>query len=111
VSTIRSHRIMIAAVVAVTVGCLAVGAVLYGDEFHVAATGKDTRPGTKEQPLATLDAARDAARNAKTSPHRIVLMPGEHFLDEPLALDARDNGGWPSLSLERGIDPLGGTLA
>ena len=101
-STIRSHRIMIAAAIAVTLGCLAVGAVLYGQEFYVAATGKDTSPGTKEQPLATLEAARDVARKAKAGPHRMVLMPGEYFLDKPLALDARDNG----LTIEAGTGGL-----
>jgi hypothetical protein len=60
--------------------------------FYVAPKGKDTSPGTKEQPLATLEAARDAARKASDSPHRIVVMPGEYFLTKPLELDARDNG-------------------
>jgi hypothetical protein len=75
---------------------------LYGSEFYVAPTGKDTSPGTKEQPLATLEAAWDAARKVKAGPHRIVLMPGEYFLDKPLALDARDNG----LTIEAGTGGL-----
>ena len=60
--------------------------------FHVAPNGKDTNPGTKDQPLATLEAACDAARKASDGPHRVVVMPGEYFLASPLELDARDNG-------------------
>lgn len=60
--------------------------------FHVAPGGNDTNAGTKEKPLATLEAARDAARKADAGSRRIVVMPGEYFLEQPLALDARDNG-------------------
>lgn len=60
--------------------------------FHVAPNGNDTNAGSKEKPLATLEAARDAARKADVGPRRIVVMPGELFLEQPLVLDARDNG-------------------
>jgi hypothetical protein len=60
--------------------------------FHVAPGGNDTNAGTKEKPLATLEAARDAARKADAGSRRIVVMPGEYFLAQPLVLDARDNG-------------------
>ena len=66
-------------------GCLATTLV-------VAPNGNDTNPGTKEQPLATLVAARDAARKAGAGPHTITVMPGEYFLEQGLELDARDNG-------------------
>lgn len=66
--------------------------VLFGATFFVAPGGKDTQPGTKEQPLASVEAARDAARKAADGPHRIVVTPGEYFLSKPLELDARDNG-------------------
>ncbi len=36
-------------------------------EFHVAADGNDTQPGTPAQPFATLEAAQRAARNALAS--------------------------------------------
>ena len=61
-------------------------------DFYVAPTGSDDNPGTKDQPLATLGAARDAARTAGAGPHRIIVMPGDYFLAQTLELDARDNG-------------------
>lgn len=60
--------------------------------FHVAPGGDDTNAGTEQQPFATLEAARDAARKAGTGPHRIAVMPGEYFLHRPVEFDARDNG-------------------
>ncbi|HUT90025.1 MAG TPA: hypothetical protein VMY37_11040 [Thermoguttaceae bacterium] len=77
---------------------IAISASAHGATFVVAPSGKDDHPGTKEQPLATLEAARDAARKAGAGPHRIVVMPGECFLTETFELDARDNG----LTIEAG---------
>ena len=74
--------------------------------FTVAPDGQDTNPGTAERPFATLEAARDAARNAADGPHRIVVMPGEYFLGSPLVLDWRDNG----LTIEAGEDAAGHVL-
>ncbi|MEN6493358.1 MAG: right-handed parallel beta-helix repeat-containing protein [Thermoguttaceae bacterium] len=84
--------------VSTVLGVLAVAEVLQGATFVVAPNGKDTNPGTAEQPLATLEAARDAARKSKDGPHCIKVMPGEYFLAKPLELDARDNG----LTIEAG---------
>jgi hypothetical protein len=61
-------------------------------DFYVAPNGNDSRSGSADQPMATISAARDAARKAGAGPHRIVVMPGEYFLDKTLELDARDNG-------------------
>jgi len=61
-------------------------------ELFVAPGGRDDQPGTREQPLATLAAARDAARKAEAGPHRIAVMPGEYFLAETLEVDGRDSG-------------------
>lgn len=63
-----------------------------GANFHVAPNGDDSRPGTKEQPLATLTAARDAARKAGAGPHRMVLLPGDYYLAKPFELTAQDSG-------------------
>lgn len=60
--------------------------------FFVAPGGNDQAPGTKDRPLASLEAARDAARKAGAGPHRIVLLPGDYFLTRTLELDPRDNG-------------------
>jgi hypothetical protein len=81
-----------------TACCVTIGTPVIGAEFYVAPIGKDSSPGTKEQPLATLEAARDAARKVEAGPHRTVLVPGEYFLDKPFELDARDNG----LTIEAG---------
>lgn len=80
-----------------------------GATFHVAPTGSDAQPGTAEQPLATLEAARDAARKAQGGPHRIVLMPGDYFLAQPLELDARDNGLTLEAGEEGSVTLYGGT--
>jgi hypothetical protein len=81
------------------VGCIAAallitlaGDVLPAATFVVSPNGKDTQPGTAAQPLATLEAARDAARKTPGGPHKISVLPGDYFLSKPLELDARDNG-------------------
>src|ERR1035441_824030 len=60
-------------------------------DFYVAPDGNDHHNGSTDQPLATIQAARDAARKAGTGPHRIVVLAGEYFLDKTIELDARDN--------------------
>jgi hypothetical protein len=50
--------------------------------FYLAPGGKDTNPGSKEQPLATFEAARDVARKTAGGPHRIVVLPGEFAYDD-----------------------------
>jgi len=76
----------------VVVVSLATGAQLPAATFYMASNGQDTNPGTVERPLATLAAARDAARKAGAGPHRIVVTPGEYYLEQPVAFDAHDNG-------------------
>jgi hypothetical protein len=66
--------------------------------FVVAPGGRDDGPATEQQPLATVEAARDRARRAGAGPHRITLLPGDYFLTKTLELDSRDNG----LSIEAG---------
>ncbi|NLF69492.1 MAG: hypothetical protein GX575_10610 [Candidatus Anammoximicrobium sp.] len=78
--------------VAVWLAVLATGGVSPAATIVVAPGGHDGNPGTAEQPVATLAAARDAARRAGAGPHRIAVTAGEYFLATPLDLDARDNG-------------------
>jgi hypothetical protein len=85
---LRRAMLAILFAVSVTLATDSVSAVT----FFVAPTGKPGNAGTRGQPLATLEAARDAARKAGAGPHRIVVLPGDYFLEKPLTLDARDNG-------------------
>ncbi len=87
-----NHRIVIVGLIAATLGCSVACRTARAATFYVAPNGKDTDFGTKERPLATLEAARDVARKAGAGPHRIVVTPGEYFLANPLDLDSRDNG-------------------
>lgn len=80
----------------------------YGAEFYVAAKGDDSQTGTKDKPKATLVAARDAARKAGAGPHRMVVLPGEYYLEKPLELDARDNGLTVEASLTNSMVLYGG---
>lgn len=60
--------------------------------IYVSVSGKDNNSGTREQPLKSFEAARDAARNKASANCRIVILPGEYFLSKPFELDLRDNG-------------------
>ena len=83
----------------VALACWAVGIPsVDAATFNVAPAGEDSNPGTQEKPFASLQAARDAARQAEGGPHRIVVMPGEFFVASPLVLDPQDSG----LTIEAG---------
>lgn len=64
--------------------------------FWVAPDGADSGPGTESAPFRTLERARDAVRSlgagAWTGDVAVVLRGGEHRLERPLVLDARDSG-------------------
>ncbi|MBM3474197.1 MAG: hypothetical protein FJX75_13090 [Armatimonadetes bacterium] len=68
--------------------------------FYVSTAGKDAWSGKlpdpnadgTDGPLATLAAARDAARKlGPDQPKRIVIREGEYYLDEPLTLGPEDS--------------------
>ncbi len=85
--------------VVVFASCVLVwGPLATAADFFIAPGGNDGQPGTPEQPMATLAAARDAARKTENGPHRMIVTPGDYFLTEPLQFDASDNG----LSIEAG---------
>ena len=64
-----------------------------GAEFHVAPTGKDSNPGTQQQPFATLEAARDAIRkHAPTEPRTVLVHNGTYCLQQPFILSSEDSG-------------------
>ncbi len=97
----RYRRMSLVTFLLTALAGLAAGEVLQGATFVVAPRGKDTNPGTVQQPLTTLEAARDAARKAPSGPHRILVMPGDYLFTKPLELDSRDN----DLTIE--ADPSG----
>lgn len=70
-------------------------------DFYVSAKGRDEWSGRSARPnaaktdgpMATLAAARDAARKLPAGePRRILLDSGKYFLDQAVVLDARDSG-------------------
>jgi len=74
-------------------GCARLGERAHRAGFFVAPNGDDTSPGTRAKPLATLHAARDAARKLPPGePRRIVVEAGRYFLSGPLALEPQDSG-------------------
>jgi hypothetical protein len=64
----------------------------WGVDVFVSPLGDDRRSGTQDQPVATLVAARDIARKAGVGSHRIVVLPGEYFLNKAVEFDTRDSG-------------------
>jgi hypothetical protein len=81
-----------------------------GAEFWVSPQGADGQSGTQDKPLNTVAAARDAARKAGAGPHRVVVLPGDYFLNEPLVLDARDNGLTLEAAVTNSVTLYGGRL-
>ncbi len=79
-------------VLSVWIVLLTTGNLLHAATFFVAPDGNDLKPGTNQQPMATLGTARDAARKAGGGEHRIVVLPGDYYLATTLELDMRDNG-------------------
>lgn len=62
-------------------------------DIYVTPSGNDRNPGTQSEPLATLEAAREAARpHAGKSPVTIHLADGTYYLTKPLILHPEDSG-------------------
>ena len=62
-------------------------------DLHVSSTGKDTNPGTKGAPLASLAAARDAVRKvAAKEAVTIHVGDGIYYLPETLVFTPADSG-------------------
>ena len=84
-----------------TVGQSDLSGLMKKGTFYVAPRGNDgwsgrlreTNAAGTDGPLATLTAARDAARRlGPDRTRRILLLEGDYFLEAPLVLDARDSG-------------------
>lgn len=69
----------------------------YSQNIYISPDGRDTNSGTRENPLATLNGARDMARKIrKTAPSdkplEIIALAGEYFMLQPLELGNEDSG-------------------
>jgi len=65
--------------------------------IYLSPAGNDGNPGTIDNPLATLTAARDKARQMRKNtrsnqPIEIIAQEGEYFMVQPLFLNADDGG-------------------
>ncbi|OGV78672.1 MAG: hypothetical protein A3K19_31740 [Lentisphaerae bacterium RIFOXYB12_FULL_65_16] len=78
-------------------------------EFCVAPAGNDANAGTREQPFATLERARDAVRELKKAGPpaggvTVWLRSGVYRLDQSFALGAEDSGTKDAPVVYRGCD-------
>jgi hypothetical protein len=78
-------------------GLLALSTTGFATEIHVATIGNDTNPGTKAQPFATIERARDAVRELKKTgplkePVTVLLAGGTYQLAKPVAFGPEDSG-------------------
>jgi hypothetical protein len=87
----QSRRLFLAPLAACAF--LALGGPLPAAEFHVAPTGSDRNPGTREAPLQSLHVARDAARRfVGREAVTIHVAAGTYYLPQALVLVAEDSG-------------------
>jgi hypothetical protein len=83
-------RSFFATTLVATLTLLALAPFAQAGEFHVSPAGDDTGDGSAQKPFATLEKARDAARQEKNS--KVVLAPGAHRRTKTLELNERDSG-------------------
>lgn len=72
-------------------------------DVYVAKSGNDANPGTKEKPLASVEKAVAAMRGA--GPGTLWIGPGEYYLKQGLALDAKHGGTSQQALVIRGTEP------
>jgi len=83
-------------------------------QFYVAPDGNDNNPGTKEQPLATLNGAKILVRSflansTPTAPITVTIADGFYKMTEPLTLYPDDSGtdDYPVIyKAEKGATPV-----
>jgi hypothetical protein len=79
-------------------GCSFAASVAGGEaRLFVAPNGRDDGPGTRGQPFATLERARQAVRELKaagplTQPVEVCVYGGTYFLAQPLVFSSEDSG-------------------
>jgi hypothetical protein len=72
-------------------------------DVYVAKTGNDSNPGTQERPLASVEKAVEAMRGA--GPGTIWIGPGEYYLKQGIAFDAKHGGTTGQPLVVRGTEP------
>lgn len=85
-----------------------------GLKIYVSVAGKDSNPGTEDQPLASLSQAVNKLRVLKKSlqfdiPSEVIIGNGDYFLTEPLTLGVDDSGTEKSpviFKAEEGAHPV-----
>lgn len=63
-----------------------------GSHIHVSPGGDDSADGSRTRPFATLERARDAARQAEKTPVTVWIHGGTYDLEKPFELSAEDSG-------------------
>ncbi len=63
-----------------------------GAVYYVAPDGLDTNPGTREQPFASLERARDAIREQRPAGATVYLRGGRYAVQRTFALTKEDSG-------------------
>ena len=65
------------------------------NEIYVSPTGKDSNPGTREQPLASLEGAKNHVRQLKSSTKGDIIVwfkGGNYYLEETVVFGLADSG-------------------
>jgi hypothetical protein len=70
---------------------------LSAKEIYISTKGNNLNPGTKVQPLATLEGARDLIRQLRNTGNlneevRVLVDDGVYFMSEPMLLTNQDSG-------------------
>jgi len=74
------------------------GIRVYAQDIYVSPTGNDSQPGTKEKPVATLEAARDLIRQYKSNNDlpkggiTVWIGVGQYDQQHPFVLNSNDSG-------------------
>lgn len=86
-----------ASILLLLVSLLSINKLAFSQRLYISPTGNDTNPGTVDQPLASLTAARDKVRELRRAkefnePFEIIASGGEYFMMQPLLIYAEDSG-------------------
>lgn len=72
--------------------CAAFTTTSFAAEIYVAGNGSDRNPGSREKPLATLDAARNKVRGMRGTVS-VLVRGGTYYLAKPIVFGPEDSRG------------------